>query len=68
MVLLFRTVAGYHRVFHHVSGPEFSLLNLVLNLAATRVQLYRSDCAKFSTSLATTSTAVLGTAVARHMY
>lgn len=34
MVLLFRTVAGYHRVFHHVSGPEFSLLNLVLNLAA----------------------------------
>ena len=68
MVLLFRTVAGYHSVFHHVSGPEFSLLNLVLNLAATRVQLYRSDRAKFSTSLATTSTAVLGTAVERHMY
>ena len=30
MVLLFRNVARYHRIFHHAFGPEFSLLNLVL--------------------------------------
>jgi hypothetical protein len=29
VVLLFRNLAGYHRVSHHLFGPEFSMLNLV---------------------------------------